>query len=103
MKSPNKTRAASNEGLTKKSAKNSNVATSLLCVSTAGRGAVSVEAAPAFFGSSKPVGERDVLKKRHPAFAGRRAGDAITGGVMTRFYNLASQQSSTKSAGFQAT
>ena len=36
------------------------------------------------------------LKKRHPAFAGRRAGDAITGGVMARSYRRATKQSSTK-------
>jgi hypothetical protein len=41
------------------------------------------------------------LKKRHPAKAGRRAGDAITGGVMARFYNLATKQSSTELIIFQ--
>ncbi len=31
---------------------------------------------------------RSAVKKKHPAFARRRAGDAITGGVMTRCYLL---------------
>ena len=34
------------------------------------------------------------LKKRHPAFAGRRAGDAITGGVLANFCRIDPQQSS---------
>lgn len=38
---------------------------------------------------------RFASKKRHPAEAGRRAGDAITGGVTAGFYNPASMQSST--------
>lgn len=36
----------------------------------------------------------DMPKKRHPAFAGRRAGDAITGGVMAKRYVLVWMRSS---------
>lgn len=105
---------------------------SLLFVSTAGRGAASLEAAPAFFtaaqcgegeaqrlmqmqpGWAKPyqadTQHRTTLaktggpvppKKRHPAFAGRRAGDAITGGVMSGVFQPRPGQSSIKSAVWQ--
>ena len=93
-----------------------NVATSLLCISTAGREAGFTEPALAFWekeSAKRPFGpqpgqgsptlgaNRFIPTKRHPAFAGRRAGDAITGGVMAMFYNTASKQSTTKSADFQ--
>ena len=35
-----------------------------------------------------PAANRLIPKKRHPAFAGRRAGDAITGGVMAMFLHI---------------
>jgi hypothetical protein len=71
-----------NAGLTNRAAVDSTEVTSLLFVSTAGRGAGSSGSAPAFFtGSSKQAGGRDRLKKRPPDFAGRRADDTITGGV----------------------
>jgi hypothetical protein len=75
-----------------------NAASSLLFVSTAGREAGSLESASAFVGEESaewPYGPRPGLesptlganhpipKKRHPAFAERRTGDAITGGVTT--------------------
>jgi hypothetical protein len=52
-------------------------------------------------GSPTLGANRCIPKKRHPAFAGRRAGDAITGGVMANFYKFAPNQSSTKSAFLQ--
>lgn len=108
--------AAANMRLTTMATMAFNVATSLLCVSTAGREAGSAEPALVFWekeSAERPFGpqpgqgsptlgaNRFSPKKRHPAFAGRRAGDAITGGVMAMFYNTASKQSSTKSANFQ--
>jgi hypothetical protein len=76
-----------------------NDSSSLLFVSTAGREAGSSESASAFVGKenaewvfsprpgqgSPTLGANcSIPKKRHSAFAGRRAGDAITGGVTGR-------------------
>jgi hypothetical protein len=72
-------RAVSNEGLTKTTATKFNILTSILCVASAGRGAVSSEATRAFFGRER-AGGLDALKTKHPAFAGRRAGGFSTSG-----------------------
>ena len=63
------------------------VGTSLLFVSTAGREAGSAESASAFVtreeeGIPRISCRESGANKRHPAFAGRRADDAITGGLM---------------------
>ena len=68
-------------GLTNPGVEDSTEFTSLPCVSTAGRGAAFSEAALAFLEPAAGDWERAMLKKRHPAFAGRRAGDVVTSGV----------------------
>lgn len=80
MNIANRTTPPCNDGLTKKKTNESNAVTSLLCVSTPGRGAVSMEAAPAFFWRNV-TRKGDALKMKHPAFAGCRGGFSTSAGT----------------------